>query len=131
MIVSKFVSLINNFKLNENHHHDDGMFGFSWWGWMVIMMGFWLFIGILLGVWVYHDAKDRGENGALWLIIVLFTMLIGLIIWLIVRPEKQVPKSETREKTKEVVEKVLICPYCKTENPPDSNFCVNCGASLG
>lgn len=43
-------------------------------------------INILILVWVYKDAKKRGASGALWVIIVLFTGIIGLIIWLVVRP---------------------------------------------
>ncbi|MEM2146522.1 MAG: hypothetical protein QW279_14265 [Candidatus Jordarchaeaceae archaeon] len=45
----------------------------------------WCIIGIILAIWVYRDAESRGENGALWLIIVLLLGLIGLIIYLIVR----------------------------------------------
>ncbi|MCW3985241.1 MAG: hypothetical protein NWE91_02375 [Candidatus Bathyarchaeota archaeon] len=45
-------------------------------------------IAILLCVWVYRDAESRGMNGALWLIIVLITGIIGLIIYLIVRKDK-------------------------------------------
>ncbi len=44
-------------------------------------------IAIALAVWVYKDAEKRGKSGALWLIIVLITGIIGLIIWLIVRPD--------------------------------------------
>ena len=46
-----------------------------------------IWIGIV--VWVYRDATARGaENAVLWLILVLVTGLIGLIIYLIVRPGK-------------------------------------------
>ena len=50
----------------------------------------WLVTTILLCVGVYLDAKARGKNAALWLIIVLITGIIGLIIWLMVRPKKKV-----------------------------------------
>jgi hypothetical protein len=52
------------------------------WGIFVIV---WCIIGILVAIWVYRDAEARGENGALWLIIVILTGLIGLIIYLITR----------------------------------------------
>ncbi|MEM3562973.1 MAG: hypothetical protein QXS27_09365 [Candidatus Jordarchaeaceae archaeon] len=45
----------------------------------------WCIIAIAIAVWVYRDAESRGENGALWLIIVLLLGIIGLIIYLIVR----------------------------------------------
>ena len=44
-------------------------------------------IAIFLAVWVYKDAEKRGKSGALWLIIVLISGIIGLIIWFIVRPD--------------------------------------------
>ncbi len=44
-------------------------------------------IDILIMIWVYRDAESRGESGAKWLIIVLFTGIIGIIIWLVVRPK--------------------------------------------
>jgi hypothetical protein len=49
--------------------------------------GVWVF----LCVWVYRDANKHGMDGTLWLIIVLFTHLIGLIIYLIVRKPETVP----------------------------------------
>jgi TctA family transporter len=48
----------------------------------------WLIISIIIAVWVYEDAKERGENAALWLLIVILTGFLGLIVWLVVRPSK-------------------------------------------
>lgn len=45
-----------------------------------------IIIAIAIGVWLYKDAEKRGKSGALWLIIGLIANIIGLIIWLIVRP---------------------------------------------
>lgn len=46
----------------------------------------------IIAMWIYHDAKIRFPEESsiplLWLIIVLFTGIIGLIIYLIVRPEE-------------------------------------------
>jgi hypothetical protein len=50
--------------------------------WVVI----WFEIAILIAAWVYKDAEKRGSSGPLWLIIVIITGIIGIIIWLIVRP---------------------------------------------
>lgn len=46
----------------------------------------WPLLNLLILVWVYRDARSRGENGALWIIITLIGGVIGLILWLIVRP---------------------------------------------
>jgi len=56
-----------------------------------LLIGFIFIINILILIWVYKDAKKRGSSGALWVIIVLFTGIIGLIIWLVVRPPVRSP----------------------------------------
>jgi cytochrome c biogenesis factor len=53
----------------------------------------WFIIAILICIWVYRDAEDRGMNGVLWLIIILITGIFGLIIYLIVRKDKSVAKA--------------------------------------
>jgi hypothetical protein len=50
----------------------------------------WFIIWILIAVWVYRDAERRGASGVLWLIVVILLGLIGLIIYLIVRPKEPV-----------------------------------------
>ena len=54
-----------------------------------------LIILIVVGIWVYRDAKERGMNGALWALLVILGTLFGLIpglliliIYLVVRKEK-------------------------------------------
>ena len=46
-------------------------------------------VWIILAIWVYKDAKKRGENAVLWLLVVLLTGIIGLIVYLIVRKSEQ------------------------------------------
>jgi hypothetical protein len=43
----------------------------------------WLLVDIAIIVWVYRDASSRGENAILWVIVVLFLNLLGLILYLI------------------------------------------------
>jgi len=45
-------------------------------------------IQIAIAIWVYRDAKKRGEDALLWLLIVLLTGLIGLIIYVLIRGDK-------------------------------------------
>ncbi len=75
-------------------------------------------IGILLAIWVYKDAKKRGSSGALWLLIVLITGIIGLIIWLVVRPPIGGEKSATASDRK--------CPNCGRPIPMDAQACPYC-----
>ena len=62
----------------------------------------WIIIAILIAVWVYRDAEKRGESGALWLIIVLITGIIGLIIWLIIRRDKPVSGWLQKRQTSDI-----------------------------
>jgi len=53
-----------------------------------------LLINLLLMVYVYKDARSRGESGgssAIWLIFTFFFGLIAFVIWLIVRPKRVRP----------------------------------------
>ncbi len=57
----------------------------------------WFIIAILIALWVYKDAEKRGKSGVLWLLVVLVGGLLGIIIWLIVRPPltyQQPPPSQ-------------------------------------
>ena len=58
-------------------------------GAMIACVALWFIIAILICVWVYKDAEKRGSSGVLWLIVVLLAGIIGLIIWLLVRPPLQ------------------------------------------
>lgn len=49
-----------------------------------------LVINILLLIWVYKDAKARGQNAVLWLILTFFFGIVVLIVWLIIRPKEKV-----------------------------------------
>jgi len=49
------------------------------------LLGF--LVQLLIAYWMYKDAKKRGEEEVLWLIVGLIAGIIGLILWLLVRPE--------------------------------------------
>ena len=51
--------------------------------WVVILI-----VWILVLVWVYRDAEERGMSGVLWVILVFLFSIIGLIIYLVVRDDK-------------------------------------------
>ena len=83
-----------------------------------------LVIGILIAIWVYKDAEKRGSSGALWLVIVIFTGIIGLIIWLVVRPPlggnpQQGGMGSNRN-----------CPNCGRPIPMDAQVCPYCGKNF-
>jgi hypothetical protein len=107
------------------------MFPFLFFPFMMVFMLVWVLLAIVLAMWVYKDAEMRGENGALWLVLVIITGWIGLLIWLVVRTSKPIFSSEiisNGEKTSFTSEN-MFCSSCGAELPPNSLFCSNCGAS--
>lgn len=81
-------------------------------------------LGILVCIWVYRDAERRGMNGAIWLIIVLLTNLVGLIIYLVVRTPEVVRSAQTIQT---LPSSAKYCVYCGKPIPSDAKFCSNCG----
>ncbi len=81
-----------------------------------------LTIPIMIGVYVYRDAKRRGMNAMAWtLIAVVAPALIGFIIYLLVRgnsPDLQCPQC-----AEPVTEQYVICPHCGANLRP---ACPNC-----
>ncbi len=68
-------------------------------------------LNIALLVWVARDAKARGMDSAiLWMILVMFTSIIGLAIYLFDRPQGNVMQcSHCGNKRLQVSAK---CPHC-------------------
>lgn len=81
-----------------------------------------LTIPVMIGVYVYRDAKRRGMNAMAWtLIAVVAPALIGFIIYLLVRgnpPDLQCPQC-----AEPVTEQYVICPHCRAKLRP---ACPNC-----
>ena len=74
-----------------------------------------LFLWILLPSWVYVDARERGlPRATLFAVLTALSSLIGLLVYLIVRPERMV---------------AVECPRCETE-VSDASFCPHCGQDL-
>lgn len=69
-------------------------------------------LNIALLVWVARDAKGRGMDSAvLWMLLVFFTGLIGLVIYLFSRPQGQLKR----------------CEHCGNSRLQASAQCPNCG----
>jgi len=69
-------------------------------------------LNIALLVWVARDAKSRGmDSSILWMILVMVTGLIGLIIYLCVRPQGN----------------LVQCAHCGNRRLQVSAKCPHCG----
>ena len=83
-------------------------------------------IPVLIGVYVYRDASDRGMNAVLWtLVAVLAPSLIGFIIYLLVRSNYS--NLKCRVCGTRVRENYVVCPGCGTKLKP---CCPNCSAPV-
>lgn len=99
-----------------------------------------LAVPVLVGVYVYRDARRRGMNAVLWtLIAIISPALIGFIIYLLVRGSY--PDLECPQCGASVTEQFVVCPQCGTQlrpacpscaGPvePDWKVCPRCAAPL-
>jgi len=84
-----------------------GIFGF-----LAFLVFALIALNIALLVWVARDAKSRGMDSAvLWMILVMFTGVIGLIIYLFARPQGN----------------VVACAHCSNKRLQASAKCPHCG----
>jgi hypothetical protein len=80
-------------------------------GFMFVILA-WFALGIALLVWVARDAKARGMDSAiLWMLMVLFLGPIGLVIFLLARPQGN----------------MVPCPNCGNKRLQASVKCPHCG----
>jgi cell division protein FtsW (lipid II flippase) len=111
-IVISLIGIITS--ASAQYEYYGGLFAGACIFWVIL----WFVIFILIAIWVYRDAERRDSNGALWLIIVILLGLIGIIIWLIVRPP-------IGGKTKKV-EDDRRCTNCGRIIPTDARRCPYC-----
>lgn len=68
-------------------------------------------LNIALLVWVARDAKSRGmDSSILWMLLVMFTSLIGLVIYFLSRPQGELVQcANCRGKR---LKTSAVCPHC-------------------
>ena len=76
-------------------------------------------VWLLIGIWVYKDAERRGKSGILWFFVILLLGLIGIIIWLVVRPPIGGDPNQQAGSGR-------ICPDCGRSIPMDARICPYC-----
>ena len=82
---------------------------------LLLVISIFAFLPILVGVYVYRDAKRRNMNAPLWTIIaILAPSLIGFIIYLLVRGNYSNLKCPRCDAT--VTEQYVVCPKCGAPN---------------
>ena len=119
-IVSNVFNRVEAHLTNGVHGWNPGFYwGFPFIGiFSILLLVFW----IIVIVWVYRDAEQRGMNGVLWALLVFIGNLIGLLIYLIVRSDN-IPASTPKKE-------IYICSNCKKPIDPSFKFCPHCGEVL-
>jgi|SRR3972149_6612619 len=74
-----------------------------------------LILNIALLAWVAKDANSRGTSAGAWLLIVLLFGLLGLLAYLVARPQGR----------------LIACPNCSRQRPITSLVCPHCGYREG
>ena len=93
---------------------------------LLLVISIFAFLPILVGVYVYRDAKRRNMNAPLWTIIaILAPSLIGFIIYLLVRGNYSNLKCPRCDAT--VTEQYVVCPKCGAKLKPS---CPNCSSPV-
>lgn len=81
-------------------------------GGLIFVIVAWIALIIALLVWVARDAKARGMDSAiLWMLLVMFVGPIGLVIYLLARPQGN----------------MIQCPNCGNKRLQASTKCPHCG----
>jgi hypothetical protein len=80
-------------------------------------------VWIIVAIWVYKDAESRGANGVLWAIIVFFLGLIGLIIYIVIRPSDEKDPFNFNNKESKPDRR---CTNCGRPIPMDAKICPYC-----
>ncbi len=107
---------------------------------ITLILGLLILIPLIVGVYVYRDAKRRGMRAGLWaLAAALVPALIGLIVYLLVRgnylslrcPQCDWPVTAQLTACPQCGTKLRpACPACRRPVEPDWKVCPHCAAPL-
>jgi hypothetical protein len=115
--------------------HDGDWFGAPWR--LLTLSGL---LQIILGVWVGVDAQKRGSNGYFWGLLVFFTSIVGLLVYLLwvtdamerISQEVNAVKAQAPPNAAAAAVAAVIpaCPACGGEVEDGFKACPACGAAL-
>ncbi len=83
---------------------------------VIIIVIVFLIVLIYVLIWVVKDANKRGKNGILWGFFTIILGILGLIIYLLVRPSGNIVLCNYCRKEK--LETLPQCPHCKNPVTP-------------
>lgn len=82
-------------------------------------------------IWVYRDAKRRGSVALTWSALAIAFPVLGVFIYLLLRPSESVEEAELRAleyefKRSIVEEEASYCPACGKKVESDFQICPYC-----
>ncbi len=93
---------------------------------LLVLLPFFMGIPLVIGVYVYRDAKRRSMNAVLWTLLSVFApTLIGFLIYLLVRTGHSDLKCPRCGGS--VTERFAVCPQCGIRLKA---ACVSCAATI-
>jgi hypothetical protein len=92
-------------------------------------LSIWGLLQAVLAVWVGLDASKRGLNGVLWGLLVFFTGVVGLIVYLLVGPVMQRNEAEG-ESGAVTVPTIPTAPTGGAVRPKGDRRCLGCEARV-
>jgi cytochrome bd-type quinol oxidase subunit 2 len=82
----------------KNSNAVDNAAGYAVCSSILLLPVLFIVLNIALLVWIARDAKARGmANSALWMLLVFFTNIVGLIIYLFARTRRNLVPVQTSE----------------------------------
>ncbi len=107
---------------------------FSGGDWFLPSLSFfclWMVVQLVLAVWVGIDANRRGMNGFLWGLLVFFTCVVGLLVYLIVAQTTAPARAIAGGAPDPAALPEAKCGSCGAAVRPDFRVCPYCGAARG
>jgi RNA polymerase subunit RPABC4/transcription elongation factor Spt4 len=92
----------------------------------LLPLSIWGLINLALAIWVGYDASQKGQSGILWGLLVFFTGIVGLIVYLLVSPALAQRNGAPRPPGVGSA----TCPSCNASLQPEYKACPYCGTAL-
>jgi len=97
-------------------------------GWFLVLIVT-LVVNIAICVWVYKDAESRGMSAGIWVLILLVSGILGLLIYLGVRPKEVSTYNEgysDRDVSSIRANRTQVCDRCSAEYNASYSNCPDC-----
>jgi hypothetical protein len=84
-------------------------------GGIVVVPIFWFVLNVAILFWVAKDARSRGIDGAMWLLLIFFFGFLGLAIYLYSRPQGSLARCGNCGNNR--LSAAVHCPHCGADRP--------------